>query len=40
MKALWIDNNTLKTENVTTEVKDGISDYLYFYSKIKIVNGG
>lgn len=40
MTAIWIDNNTIKTENVTTEIKDGLSDYLYFYGEIKIVNGG
>jgi len=40
MAAIWIDNNTIKTENVTTEIIDGVSDYLYFYGKIKIINGG
>lgn len=40
MTAIWIDNNSIVTENVTTEIKDGLSDYLYFFSKIKIKNGG
>lgn len=40
MTAIWIDNNSIVTENVTTEIIDGLSDYLYFFSKIKIINGG
>lgn len=40
MTAIWIDNNSIVTENVTTEIIDGLSDYLYFFSKIKVINGG
>ena len=40
MKAIWMDSNTVVTKNVTMEIKNGISDYLYFYSSMRIEHGG